>query len=270
MVRLQKFLAEAGLASRRAAEQLILEGRVSVNGTVVRELGTKVDPVADRVALNGKPVRQKRKLYVALHKPKGYLCSRLDDAGRPLASQLLPKEWSNLYPVGRLDYASEGLILFTNDGDFCLHLTHPRYGVRKRYIATVEGRVTRTHLDAFRRGVEDEGELLKVESARIHSANNSYSVVELDLTEGKNREVRRLFAAQSLIVHRLLRVEIGSLKLGDMPPGRWRVLGPAEVKSLMKQGESRGKSAPVPGGHRARPSQPQEESTVVSQDGAAE
>jgi pseudouridine synthase len=251
MVRLQKFLAEAGLASRRAAEQLILEGRVSVNGATIRELGTKVDPAADKVALNGQPVRLKRKLYVALHKPRGYLTSRRDDAGRPLAGQLLPKEWGNLYPVGRLDFESEGLILFTNDGDFCLRLTHPRYGVRKRYIATVEGRVTRTHLEAFRRGVEDEGELLKVESARIHSVNNSHSVVELDLTEGKNREVRRLFAAQELIVYRLFRIAIGSLKLGDLPPGKWRVLGAAEIKSLMADPKAPTRRSTTP-----RPSEP--------------
>ena len=236
MVRLQKVLADAGLASRRAGEQLILEGRVTVNGQIVRELGTKVDPIADKITLNGKPVLAKRKLYVALHKPRGYLCSRRDDSKRPLAGDLLPKEWSNLYPVGRLDFDSEGLLLFTNDGDFCLHLTHPRYGVRKCYVATVEGRVTPGHLEMFRHGIQQADELLKAERTRLINANNSHSVVELELAEGKNREVRRLFESQNLPVARLVRVQIGPLKLGDLPPGRWRVLGPVEIRSLLKAG----------------------------------
>ncbi len=231
-VRLQKFLAEAGLSSRRGAEKLILEGKVEVNGQVVRELGTKVDPHSDRVQLGGQPVQARRKLYVALHKPRGYLCSRRDDTKRLLAGHLLPREWHNLYPVGRLDLDSEGLLLFTNDGEFCLRITHPRYGVRKRYVATVEGRVTPAHLEAFRRGVRQGEELLKVEGTRLHAANNSRSVVELELAEGKNREVRRLFESQNLVVTRLVRIQIGALKLGDLPVGRWRVLSPSEVRSL--------------------------------------
>lgn len=235
MVRLQKILAEAGLASRRAAEKLILEGRVAVNGQIVRELGTKVEPGADQVQLDGKPVRPKRKLYVALHKPPGYICSRRDDSNRPLAGSLLPKEWANLYPIGRLDLASEGLILFTNDGEFCLRIAHPRYGVSKRYIATVDARVTAAHLEAIRHGVVHEGERLKAEHARLISANNSHSVVELEMKEGRYREVRRLFEVQSLVVSRLVRFQIGNLKLGDLPAGRWRVLQPSEVKALMSQ-----------------------------------
>lgn len=237
LVRLQKILAEAGIASRRAAERYILEGRVSVNGQVVRELGAKADPIADRVIVEGRPVRARRKLHVALHKPRGYLCSRRADAGQPLAGDLLPKEWANLYPVGRLDLDSEGLLLFTNDGDFCLRLTHPRFGVPKRYIATVEGRVTGFHLEALKRGIQESGDWLKVAHARILSANQSHSVVGVELTEGKNREVRRLFEAQSLHVVRLLRVAIGPLKLGDMPEGRWRVLGDAEIASLLRCAE---------------------------------
>src|SRR5262245_19919125 len=125
MVRLQKFLADAGLASRRAAEAMIVAGRVEVNGKPARVLGTKVDPLHDRVTLYGLPVQTKRKLYIAVNKPPGCVCTRSDPEGRPTIGELLPKEWSNLYPVGRLDRESEGLIFLTNDGEFSLHLTHP-------------------------------------------------------------------------------------------------------------------------------------------------
>ena len=139
--RLQKFLAEAGVASRRAAEQFILDGRIAVNGQTVRQLGTKVDPVHDKVAVDGKPVRVRKKLYVALHKPAGCVCSHADELGRPTIYDLLPKEWQIVHSVGRLDFNSEGLIFLTNDGQFALRLTHPRYGVRKKYVATIEGEV---------------------------------------------------------------------------------------------------------------------------------
>jgi pseudouridine synthase len=234
-VRLQKFLAEAGVASRRASEQIILAGRVSVNGQTLRELGSKVDPEADQVAVDGTPLRVKRKLYVALNKPRGYVCSREDDLKRRTIGQLLPREWSNLYSVGRLDFDSEGLLFLTNDGQFSLHLTHPRYGVRKKYLATVEGRVAPEALSQFTRGVTHEGEKLKVESARLRSVSNSQSLVELELAEGKNREVRRLFESQGLTVRRLQRTQIGKIKLGELPSGKWRTLTEPEIKSLLSK-----------------------------------
>ena len=152
-LRLQKFLAEAGVASRRAAEQFILDGRIAVNGEAIRRLGTKVDPVHDEVAVDGKPVRVRRKLYVALHKPAGCVCSHADELGRPTVYDLLPKEWQIVHSVGRLDFNSEGLIFLTNDGQFALRLTHPRYGVRKKYAATIEGEVTTAMLEQFLRGI---------------------------------------------------------------------------------------------------------------------
>lgn len=233
MVRLQKFLAEAGVASRRASEQIILEGRVSVNGRTVRELGSKIDEGHDKVTLDGAPVRQKRKLYIALNKPPGYICSRVDDRERRTIGELLPKEWNNLYSVGRLDYDSEGLIFLTNDGEFSLRLTHPRYGVRKKYLATVEGRVEQDMLQLFVRGVVHEGDKLRVERARTLSVHNSTSLVELELAEGKNREVRRLFESQGLVVSRLVRTQIGKIKLGELRSGKWRTLTEAEIKSLL-------------------------------------
>lgn len=233
MVRLQKFLADAGVASRRAGEQIILAGRVTVNGETVGELGSRVDPLHDRVLVDGKPVRVKRKLYVALNKPPGLVCSRSDEFERPTVYSLLPKEWEHLHTVGRLDYGSEGLIFLTNDGEFSLRLTHPRYGVRKKYVATVEGRVAEEALGAFTSGVWDQGEKLKAERVRLVSAGQAQSVVELELAQGKNREVRRLFESQGLTVKRLQRVQIGKIKLGELRLGKWRTLTEPEIKSLM-------------------------------------
>jgi pseudouridine synthase len=232
-IRLQKFLADAGIASRRAAEQIILDGKVRVNGKFVRLLGTKIDPERDEVILDGKIIRARKKLYIALNKPPGCICSHKDDHDRPTIYDLLPKEWQIVNSVGRLDFNSEGLIFLTNDGQFALRLTHPRYGVRKKYIATVEGKVGPAMLAEFTRGIFHGGEKLKAEKAFLVSASNSRSVVELDLAEGKNREVRRMFESQNVSVKKLQRVQIGKIKLGELKPGKWRTLTEAEIKTLL-------------------------------------
>lgn len=232
-MRLQKFLAEAGVASRRAGEQIILAGRVTVNGKVITKLGTKVEPGCDRIEVDGQPLKARRKMYVALHKPRGFLCTRQDPLGRRTVGLLLPKEWEHLSPVGRLDSDSEGLIFLTNDGAFALRLTHPRYGVRKLYRATVEGRVGSPQVAKLVAGIDDAGDRLKAEKARLISANNSHSVVELELGEGRNREVRRLFEALGFSVSRLQRTQIGRIKLGELPAGKWRTLTETEIKSLL-------------------------------------
>ncbi len=180
MVRLQKFLADAGVASRRASEQIILEGRVSVNGRVVQQLGAKVAPGQDRVAVDGRLLHARRKLYVALHKPKGVVCTRQDPEQRKTLADLLPAEWQHLHSVGRLDRDSEGLIFLTNDGQFSLRLTHPRYGMHKTYQVTVEGRVEPEMLDKLTEGVRDQGEKLQADKARLLSANNTRSILELE------------------------------------------------------------------------------------------
>jgi 23S rRNA pseudouridine2605 synthase len=238
MTRLQKFLAEAGVASRRAGERMILDGRVSVNGSIVRTLGTKVELGRDEVAVDGSPVRARKKLYVAVNKPPEFVCTRSDPTGRRTVGDLLPKEWSHLFPVGRLDYASEGLIFLTNDGDFCLKLTHPRFGVRKVYQAEVAGRAEPGLAARLIQGVTDGGEKLKAEKARIVSSNNTRSVIELALAEGKNREVRRLLGALGLGVERLVRTRIGPIALGDLRPGRWRTLTETEIESLLADYEN--------------------------------
>jgi 23S rRNA pseudouridine2605 synthase len=234
-VRLQKFLADAGVASRRASEQIILAGRVSVNGATVVQLGTKIQPEKDKIAVDGRIVKVRRKLYVALHKPAGYICTRHDPVARRTIGELIPKEWDNLYSVGRLDKESEGLIFLTNDGEFSLRLTHPRYGAPKTYVVTVERRVEPAVLQRFVQGVTDAGELLKAKSARLVSANNTRSVVEVVLTGGKNREIRRMFALANLVVLRLKRIRIGPIKLGELPAGKWRTLTEPEINSLLSK-----------------------------------
>ena len=233
LVRLQKFLADAGVASRRTGERFILEGRVSVNGETVRQLGSKVEPGHDQVAVDGKPVRARKLVYVALNKPAGCVCSRQDELNRPTIYELIPREWNTVQSVGRLDYNSEGLIFLTNDGQFALRLTHPRYGVRKKYLATVEGEVTREMLHLFKRGVYHEGERLQALAAKVISGTRDKSVVELELGEGKNREVRRLFESQALTVKKLLRTQVGRIRLGELKPGKWRTLNAAEIKTLI-------------------------------------
>jgi 23S rRNA pseudouridine2605 synthase len=212
---------------------MIRAGRVAVNGTNVVELGTKVDPAKDRVTVDGQPTRAKRKIYLALNKPRGLVCSRKDELARPTIYELLPREWAHLHSVGRLDFNSEGLLFLTNDGEFSLRLTHPRYGVHKKYFAVVEGRVEPDMLRRFVQGVTHQGERFKAERARLVSASHSQSVVELDLAEGKYREVRRLFESQGRVVKRLQRVQIGRIKLGELRPGRWRTLTEVEINSLL-------------------------------------
>ncbi len=223
------------MASRRAAEQIILEGRVKVNDSVVRVLGSKMDPAHDEVTVDGKPVKAHKKHYIVLHKPRGCVCSKVDEHDRMTVYELLPKEWQIVNSVGRLDFASEGLLFLTNDGDFALKLTHPRYGVRKRYLVTIEGKVDGEVLKRFTNGIFHDGEKLKAERAWLLSATKSESVVELELAEGKNREVRRLFESQNFLVRRLVRTQIGKVKLAELKPGKWRTLTPTEIKTLLPE-----------------------------------
>jgi 23S rRNA pseudouridine2605 synthase len=234
VVRLQKFLAEAGIASRRASEQIITQGRVTINGQPAAKLGVKIDPLGDQVAVDGRVIKPKRKIYLALNKPPGFVCTRSDPRAHDKIGDLLPAHYAGLFTVGRLDCQSEGLIFLTNDGDFCLKLTHPRYRIPRIYLAGIAGRVTPEILGKFTAGIMSEGEKLQARRARLLSANNSNSIVELELAEGRNREVRRLFESQRLTVSRLQRVQIGPIKLGELPVGRWRPLTDTEIKSLLK------------------------------------
>jgi 23S rRNA pseudouridine2605 synthase len=185
------------------------------------------------VLVDGKGVKARRKIYLALNKPKGLVCSRKDELGRPTIYDLLPREWAHLHSIGRLDFNSEGLLFLTNDGELSLRITHPRYGIRKKYVATVDGRVDEAMLRTLERGVFSEGEKLRAEKARLISASPSQSVAELELSEGKYREVRRMFESQGRSVKKLQRTQIGKIKLGELKSGKWRTLTESEIKSLL-------------------------------------
>ena len=233
MVRLQKFLAQAGIASRRASEAVIREGRVEVNGQTVTRQGIQIDPVADVVSVDGQMIQPLRHRYVAVHKPRGVLCTRKDEKQRTILGDLLPSDW-DLKPVGRLDRDSEGLIFATNDGDFALRITHPRYEVTKVYQVEAEGRVPHRTLRLLTQGVKHGGQMLRAQKAALLEANRSRSVMELVLTEGKNREIRRMFATQEIKIIRLIRMQIGSVKLGELPTGKWRTLTKTEIETLQR------------------------------------
>ena len=233
-VRLQKFLSEAGVASRREGEKLILAGRVTVDGQVVRLLGTKVDHAKNEVALDGRPLKPLAKRFVALNKPPKILCTRRDTHERRTVFDLLPADWGHLYTIGRLDADSEGLILLTNDGEFCQRVAHPSHGLLKTYRVTLAKRLEPETLERLTIGLRDKGEFLKARRARLLSTNNTRSEAELVLAEGMNREVRRMFKALGFRVLRLQRVAVGPVKLGELPLGKWRMLSRAEIASCLK------------------------------------
>jgi 23S rRNA pseudouridine2605 synthase len=255
MERLHKVLAHAGVASRRKAEQLILEGRVCVNGKVVSALGTRVDPTRDRIQVDGETIRVERKSYVILHKPRGYLSDRDSSTGseqaargKPTALALVPSR-ERLYAAGRLDANSEGLLLLTNDGDLAHRVTHPRFEHAKEYLALVEGVPTGETLARLQRGIWYEGDLLRVDSAKIvqhlgkaawrqhwNEAGKGECWLRIILHEGKKREIRHLCGAVGHPVRRLIRVRIGPIELGTLPVGQWRELDEREVCELNKIG----------------------------------
>jgi pseudouridine synthase len=232
--RLQRALARAGFGSRRTCEQLVAEGKVEVNGRVAT-LGDKVDPAKDVVKLQGVTVNlDPRVVYLAFNKPHGVVTTMSDPQGRPDLRMYVPAEGPRVFPVGRLDRDSEGLLLLTNDGDLALRLTHPRYGVEKEYLVEVEGRPGSKHVSMIRAGVVLEDGLARAASARIVDARPGKGQLSVVMTEGRKREVRRLLAAVGLPVTRLVRVRIGPVRLGTLGPGRLRELEAEEIVSLSK------------------------------------
>jgi 23S rRNA pseudouridine2605 synthase len=240
--RLHKVLAHAGVASRRECERLIEQGRVRVDGQVVRELGLLVDPVRSKIDCDGAAIRPEKKVYYLLNKPAGVVCSNADELGRPGAVQLLADLPYRLNTVGRLDKESEGLIIVTNDGQFTNLLTHPRYEVRKRYHVRVVGRVTRDQLEAIERGIHlAEG---KVQPSRIrtHSVGDRDTTLEIELREGRNREIRRMLAVVGHPVKWLRRVAIGPITDPSLKPGKYRKLTREEVSALFQEAMARKKA----------------------------
>lgn len=230
--RVQRALARAGFGSRRACEQLIVDARVTVNGTVAT-LGDRVVPEVDTVAVDGVTVNLDPNVrYYALHKPPGVVTTMNDPQGRPDIRGFLPEDGPRVFPVGRLDRDSEGLLLLTNDGELGNRLLHPRYAVEKEYLAEVDGAPTDRLVSRIRRGVELEDGLAKPTAVRVVAASGPRGALRLTMTEGRKREVRRLLAEVGLPVTRLVRLRIGPVKLGNLPPGELRELTPEEIRSL--------------------------------------
>lgn len=229
VMRLQAFMSRCGAASRRASERFILEGRVRVNGTVVTALGSKVGP-EDRVSLDGHDLHlEQTKRYLVLNKPRGYVSSMDDPEGRPIAAGLLrPYVLERVYNIGRLDQWSQGLLLFTNDGDFASVVGHPSSGVEKEYEVLCSMDIPSSFLDEFVSGVKVEGMRYRAEKARLLSARSARIV----LVEGRNREIRRVFASRSIHVESLTRVRIGPVLLGGLAEGAFRDLTPGELEAL--------------------------------------
>lgn len=235
IVRLQKYMAMCGAASRRGAEQMIEDGRVSVNGICVRQQGVKVEIGADKVTLDGVPLKPTGKMYyIMLNKPVGYVTTVKDQFDRPTVVDIIAKDISDrVFPVGRLDYDTEGLLLMTNDGDFTYKITHPKHNVEKTYIAVLKGGITIKGLNQLRRGVRlDDDFVTSPAQVEVIDAFNGHTSVEITIHEGKNRQVRRMFEAVGSKVVELQRVSIGKVELGNLPLGRWRHLTSHEVNYL--------------------------------------
>jgi 23S rRNA pseudouridine2605 synthase len=231
--RLQKILSQAGVASRRASEQLMVDGRVTVNGTTVRELGTKADPARDDIRVDGRRVKiASHHRYIVLNKPRGYVTTRSDPEGRPTVLDLLGGVREYVYPVGRLDYDSDGLLLLTNDGDLAARLTHPRHGVPRVYEALVLGVPDAHDLKRLGRGVPIDGRPTQPAIVRILRTRGDGAVLEITVREGRNRQVRKMCEAIGHPVSQLTRVAIGSIRDSRLKTGYWRELSEAEIRKL--------------------------------------
>jgi len=232
-VRLNKFLSSAGVTSRREADRWILDGRISVNDRTVDELGFKVDEDRDVVRVDGRKIQLKQKpIYILLNKPAGYLVTLKDPFGRPTVRTLLPASLGRVFPVGRLDLETEGLLILTNDGELAHRLSHPRFGVKKVYVAKVRGEPSKDALRRLERGVYLEGEKTAPAKAALLTPGQKSSWLKIELQEGRKREVREMCRAVGHPVLELRRVEFAGLVLEDLKPGQWRHLEPREVRRL--------------------------------------
>jgi pseudouridine synthase len=235
--RIQKILSRAGVASRREAERMLLEGRVVVNGRVVEQLGFKADPLRDHIKVDGKRLfRPEPRITFLLNKPKGYLSTVKDPAGRPTVMDLLKGVKWRVYPLGRLDFDAEGLLFLTNDGDLSYQLSHPKFSIPRTYWAKVEGIPEKNDLMRLKRGVMLEDGEAKVVSARVLRQMEKHSWVEVVVTEGRNRLVKRMFSAVGHPVRKLKRVGFGPIRLGNLPVGHYRPLTDEEMLKLKKVG----------------------------------
>jgi pseudouridine synthase len=248
--RLQKILAKAGVASRRAAEDLILAGRVTVNGEQVTRLGDTADLGLDKICVDGRPLPGRQTpVYLMLHKPPGYVTTLHDPQGRPTVGDLLLGIKERVFHVGRLDYDSEGLLLLTNDGDFAQKTAHPRYGITRTYRVKVRGRLGEKECACLREGVLLEDGRFAPRRVEIEKTNPGSTWLTLVIHEGRRRVIRRALAELGYPVQRLMRVRFGPLELGDLPPGRYRHLSALEVQTLLLPFGDAGESG---GGRKSR------------------
>jgi 23S rRNA pseudouridine2605 synthase len=232
--RLQKIIAGAGISSRRAAEKMIVEGRISVNNVVVRQLGVKADVEADEIRLDGKLIfSEASKVYLMLHKPKGYVTTLHDPQGRPAVSDLISDVSERIFPVGRLDYDSEGLLLLTNDGNFSQKIQHPRFRVPKTYSVKIEGNLTGKEMKSFSKGILLDDGIFKPENCSVLKTNRKSCWITVTITEGRNRVIRRAFEFLGHSVARLIRTAIADVSLGNMKAGTFRHLTKHEVQQLL-------------------------------------
>lgn len=229
-MRINKYLAAAGVASRRECDKMISDGKVKINGRIA-ELGTEVGG-EEEVFVNGNKVTIKKNEYYLLNKPKGYICSVSDDKGRKTVMDLMPQGAGRIYPVGRLDYDSEGLLIMTTDGELAQKLTHPSNEVPKTYLVKVEGTVTETALNPIRSGIEIDGYVTKKCKAHIVETNKAYTKIHITITEGKNREIRKMFASIGKEVMLLKRIKIGEISLRGLDRGSYRKLTVQEIDYL--------------------------------------
>ncbi len=235
-IRIQKFFTDCGILSRRAAEEEIRAGRVKVNGAVA-EVGQKIDPTHDRIEYRGRviePQQKPRYTYVMLNKPRGYLSTVTDDRGRHCVTELVADTGVRLYPVGRLDMDSEGLLLLTNDGDLTNRLTHPKHEIPKIYHVKIQGTVTAEQVKALSRPMDIDGYTILPVKTELISVKDGASTLRMTLFEGRNRQIRKMCETQSLQILRLCRVAIGDIKLGTLAPGKWRYLTRTQVDYLKK------------------------------------
>ena len=232
-IKLQKFFSDMGIMSRRAAEAEISLGKVKVNGEVAA-LGDRIDPAADTVEYRGKRIefRTPEKIYVMLNKPRGYVTTLSDEKGRPTVTSLVKIGGARLYPIGRLDMDSDGLLILTNDGDLTNTLTHPRHEIPKIYHVSVRGRVSSEDIRNLSSEMEIDGYKILPVKTEVIEASEKYSVLRMTLFEGRNRQIRKMCETVGLEITRLSRVAIGSLELGDLPDGKWRLLSSDEVSYL--------------------------------------
>ena len=236
LVRLNKFLSQAGAASRREADRLIAEGRVKVNKQVVQELGYKVDDEVDRIEIDSREVRKEKNLmYLMLNKPKGYLVTLKDNFGRPTVMNLLSNLKKRVFPVGRLDFDSEGLLLLTNDGELAYRLTHPRYNIKKTYLVKVKGEPDSLKLSKLKKGIFIDGKKTAPAKVALLESSPKRSFLRIEIHEGRKREVRRMFEFIGHRVLKLVRVDFAGLKIGKLKSGTWRFLRQQEIKKLKKQ-----------------------------------